>query len=203
MKTVITGAASAALLILGLAACDPAPAPDNSANAAVPAESPVAANIAAAPAAAAPAAAPAPLVLEGGGLRIGGSSPPRTVAFETPEAATLEAVSAAMGGPPTDRGTLEECGGGGLEYAAWKDKITVYFEEDRFTGWDTDGGLKTAGGIGIGSSRADVAALPGFEVEESTLGTEFRAAGLTGILESKAPNAKVTHLWSGTNCVFR
>ncbi|HEX8514272.1 MAG TPA: hypothetical protein VF688_14335, partial [Allosphingosinicella sp.] len=70
-------------------------------------------------------------------------------------------------------------------------------------GWDNKGGLKTIEGIGVGSTRAEVATLPGFEVEESTLGTEFRAGGLSGVLDSNAPNAKVTHIWGGATCVFR
>jgi hypothetical protein len=142
-------------------------------------------------------------VLEGAGLRIPGASPPRTLAFDTPEAETVEALAAALGGPPTERGVNEECGGGGLEFAEWKDKITIYFDEGRFAGWDNEGDLKTAGGIGVGSSRADLASLPGLEVEESTLGTEFRAGGLSGILASKSPDAKIIHLWAGTICVFR
>ena len=115
----------------------------------------------------------------------------------------IEALTAALGGPPTGRGANSECGEGALEFAEWKDRITVWFQDGRFAGWDSEGDLKTAGGVGLGSARADLAALPGFEVEESTLGTEFRVGGVSGILASNAPDAMVTDLWDGATCVFR
>jgi hypothetical protein len=190
----------AGLLLLGLAACDSAPGGnDGSANAGT--NGTVAANASASQPAA--AAAAAPVVLEGAGLRIPGASPPRTLAFDMPEAATIDALTKALGRPPTERGVNEECGGGGMKFAAWEGQITAWFLDDRFAGWDAKGGLKTQEGVGIGSRRADIATLPGFEVEESTLGTEFRSGGLSGILASNAPDAKVTHLWGGATCVFR
>lgn len=192
----------AGLLLLGVAACNPEPARNEStANSAAAVN---ASTSAPAPAPApAPVAAPAPIVLEGAGLRIPSASPPRTLAFDLPKAATIEALTRALGRPPTELGANEECGGGGMEFAAWDKEITAWFLDDRFAGWDNKGGLKTLEGLGIGSSRADLAALPGFEVEQSTLGTEFRAGGLSGILASGAPGARVTHLWGGATCVFR
>ncbi len=197
MHKLTTSAAVAGLLLLGLAGCDSAPtANDAAANAAVTGNSsapgPVPAPVAA-----------APVVLEGAGLRIPSASPPRTVAFDATEAETIEALTKALGRPPTERGENQECGGGSMTFADWKDEILLYFLDGRFAGWDSRGKLKTIEGIGIGSSRAEVAGLPGFEVEESTLGTEFRAGGLSGILESKAPGAKVTAIWGGATCVFR
>ncbi len=191
---------AAGLLLLGLAACDSAPAGNDIAanagsNSAIPADGPAAA--------AAPAVAAAPVVLEGSGLRIPGASPPRTLAFDMPEAETVDALSKALGRPPTERGENEECGGGGMQYAEWKDELIAYFLDGRFSGWASEGKLKTLDGIGVGSSRSGLTTLPGFEVEESTLGTEFRSGGLSGIFASKAPDAKVVHLWGGATCVFR
>lgn len=187
----------AGLLLLGLAACGSEPARNEST-----ANSATAANASAPKPAPAQAAAPA-VVLEGSGLRIPSASPPRTLGFDLPEAATIEALTKALGRPPTERGSNEECGGGGMKFAAWEGEVTAWFLDGRFAGWDSKSGLKTLEGIGIGSSRADLATLPGFEVEESTLGTEFRSGGLSGILASRAPDAKVTHLWGGATCVFR
>jgi hypothetical protein len=187
-------------ILLGLAACDSTPT-SNDGNANAAANEAVPANAAAPQPAPAPAAAP--VVLEGAGLRIPSASPPRTLAFDMAEAPTIEALTKALGRPPTERGDNEECGGGGMKFAEWKGEITAWFLDGRFAGWDNKGGLKTLEGIGIGSRRADLATLPGFEVEESTLGTEFRSGGLSGILASKAPDAKVTHLWGGATCVFR
>jgi len=205
LHRLITGSGFAGLLFLGLAACTPEPGESGSAgNVSANAAGGNAAAANQAAAAPAPPAARSPLVLEGAGLGIPDASPPRILSFDTPKAATIEAVAKALGRQPTELGENEGCGGSGsLEYAKWKDEITLYFDGGRFVGWNNDGKLKTNGGIGIGSSRADVAALPGFEVEESTLGTEFRSGGLSGILASKAPDAKVTALWGGDTCVFR
>jgi hypothetical protein len=188
----------AGLLLLGLSACDSAPG-GNDSSAKAGRNAAVTANASASQPAAAVAA---PVVLEGAGLRIPGASQ-RTLAFDMPEAATIDALTKAFGRPPTERGANEECGGGGMNFAAWEGQLTAWFLDDRFAGWDAKGGLKTLEGVGIGSRRADIATLPGFEVEQSTLGTEFRSGGLSGILASKAPDAKVTHLWGGATCVFR
>jgi hypothetical protein len=186
-------------LLLALGACDAGPGPVDG-NA-------VSNTVSNATAGAAPARpsepALAPLVLEGHGLRLSGVAPGTELSFDSPKAATIEAATKALGRPPTEIGANEECGGGGLEFAAWENEITLLFEDDRFAGWDSRGKLKTPGGIGIGSSRADLAPLPALEVEESTLGTEFRSGGLGGILASNAPDAKVTSLWGGATCVFR
>ena len=190
----------AGLLLLGLSACGSEPARNESRTSeAAPA------NASAAPPSAAPAQAPAPgpLVLEGAGLRIPGASPPRTLAFDLPEAEVVDALTRALGRPPTERGENGECGGGGMKFAQWKGDLTAWFLDGRFAGWDSKGKLKTLEGIGIGSLRSDLATLPGFEVEESSLGTEFRSGGLSGTFDSKAPGAKVAHLWGGATCVFR
>jgi hypothetical protein len=192
------------MLLFGLASCGPEAdktdanaAANGAANAAAPAAS------GEAPAPPSPPAERSPLVLEGAGIGIPDASPPRIVSFDTAKPSAIDAVTRALGHPPTKLGENGECGGGGLEFAEWKGEITLWFENGRFAGWDNKGKLKTTGGIGIGSSRADLAQLAGLEVEESTLGTEFRAGGLSGILSSKAPGGKVTSLWGGTTCVFR
>jgi hypothetical protein len=184
--------------LLVLAACGGAPDPANGNNVSAVPEASVAGNAAAVARPPAPAAAKAP-VLEGEGLRIGTDK----LAFGTAKAATIAALTRALGRPPGEQGTNEECGGGALEFATWPDEITLLFESGSFAGWEERGKLKTAGGIGLGSSRADLASLPGLEVEESTLGTEFTSGGLGGILESGSPAAKVTNLWGGATCVFR
>ncbi|MGZ8998449.1 MAG: hypothetical protein ACXW2T_06290 [Allosphingosinicella sp.] len=191
------------MLMVGLAACNPDPEIGNTANrsaqanAAVPAE----AQAGAAPSAKAGETS-APLVLEGNGLRLverdgGGTS----LAFDVPKADAIQALTRAFGRPPGERGTNEECGGGRQDFAEWKGEIIVWFAEGRFVGWDSKGDLKTADGLGIGSRRSS---MRQFQVEESSLGTEFTGeSGLYGLLESTAPNARVTALWGGSTCIFR
>ena len=194
MRKTSIGSFKASLLLLGLSACGP----DAGENGAAVADKAVPGPVAAAAPVASPRQTPS-LVLEGEGLRLAGSS----LAFGTPEAATIEAVTEALGRPPAERGANDECGGGGLKFAAWKDEITLWFDSDGFVGWDSKGVLETAGGIGLGSSRSELGALDGLEVQESTLGTEFLAGGIGGILDSSKPGAKVIHLWGGSTCVFR
>jgi hypothetical protein len=190
---------AAGLLLLGLSACDSEPARnERAANSALPA------NMSASAPAPAPAQAPAaPVVLEGAGLRIPSASPPRTLAFGLPEAETVDALAKALGRKPGKLGENEECGDGAMKFAEWDGELTAWFSDGQFAGWDSKGKLRTIEGIGIGSARADLATLPGFEVEESSLGTEFRSGGLSGTFDSKAPAAKVSHLWGGATCVFR
>jgi hypothetical protein len=185
--------------LLVLAACGRAPEQAEGSNeSAAPNAAAAGSNMAEAAPAPVPAAAKAP-VLEGEGLRIG----TQKLAFGTAKAATLDALTRAVGRPPGEQGTNEECGGGALEYATWADEITLYFESGSFAGWDERGKLKTESGIGLGSTRSELASLPGLEVEESTLGIEFTSGGLGGVLDSKSPAAKVISLWGGSTCVFR
>lgn len=163
----------------------------------------------AAPPAPAPAAQAAqkdeaPILLEGGGLRIPhATSAGQLVAFGTPAAAAVEAVTKALGRGPSERGSNEECGGGPQTFAGWEGVLSLWFSDDEFVGWDSDGKLATAQGIALGSPRTSVAALNGVEIAQSSLGTEFMAGELSGVLASDKPNAKVEALWSGSTCVFR
>ena len=53
------------------------------------------------------------------------------------------------------------------------------------------------------STRAELESAYKAEVAESTLGTEFAAGELFGILDGTGPEAKITHLWGGTSCNMR
>jgi hypothetical protein len=142
-------------------------------------------------------------VLEGNGLRLvepdGGAA--HLLAFDAPMKDAIQAATRVLGRPPGERGTNDECGGGSQDFAEWKGDIILWFAEDRFVGWDSKGDLKTADGLGVGSRRSS---LRQFQVEASTLGTEFTGGGgLNGLLESPAPQARITALWAGSTCVFR
>lgn len=147
--------------------------------------------------------------LDGEGMRLVNSQTgsTRLLAFGTDRAATETALTAQLG-PPDGHASNEECGAGPMDFSNFGD-FTVNFQDDRFVGWflrsgDNKPSLTTMSGVGIGTTRSEMAESLTFEIyEESTIGTEFHAAGLSGLLESDAPDAKVTDLWAGTNCIFR
>lgn len=158
-------------------------------------------------AAAPPAASPTPastrvVALDPEGLRLvdrdSGSTAP--VAFGQPAEQVLATVSAAHGGPPTERGTNPECGAGPLDFAAWDDGLTLWFQNGAFVGWAANRqGPTLMSGVGVGSSRADLEGAHAITVQQSTLGTEFTFGDVSGLLE----NGRVSNLWAGVSCNFR
>ena len=192
----------AAALMLGLAACGQ-PSPDTPA---APAE----------PAAATPQSGPAPVAtgqasvaLDAGGLLIvmkdTGST--RMIDFGLPKDRTVAIVSN-VAGAPTPESTNSECGAGPVQFIAYPDGLTLLFQEDRFVGWSLDkdaaGKQSTMSGIGVGSTRSDLAAAySGVQVSETSLGQEFTAGGLYGVLDGPDATAKIDVMWAGTSCVFR
>ena len=176
-----------------LCACSPDPA-HREQNAAAPASTP-------------PAQAAPELAIEPEGLRLfdSGTGSARPIPFGTAQDAVIAAL--AFRGAPADTGALDECPAGRLDTAGWPDGLGLYFQEAKFVGWalgdDARDAPTTASGIGIGSTRAELESAYSAEVFESTLGTEFAAGELFGILDGTGPNAKITHLWGGTSCNMR
>ncbi|MDO9473815.1 MAG: hypothetical protein Q7J28_12225 [Caulobacter sp.] len=194
--------AFAAAILFSLAACGQ-PSSDKPA---APAE----------PIVAAPPSGPAPVAttqaavaLDAGGLMIvtkdTGSS--RMIDFGLPKA-QVAAIVTNVAGAPTPESTNSECGAGPVQFIAWPDGLTLLFQEDRFVGWSVDkdaaGKQSTMSGVGVGSTRADLAAAySGVQVSETSLGQEFRAGGLYGVLDGADTTAKIEVMWAGTSCVFR
>jgi hypothetical protein len=152
-----------------------------------------------------PTASAAELALEGEGLRLflrsGGSA--RPLSFGTPAADVLRAVDAATGSAPSERGESADCG---AEYARWSDGPTVWLDNGRFVGWSLRGeraSLTTPTGVGIGTTRAEIESAHTVRVADSSLGIEFTVGGLAGLLESSAPDGRVTALWAGEACIMR
>lgn len=161
---------------------------------------------------------PPVMSLDGEGLRLvdPDSGATRPLAFGVPlEQLTL--VTEKLKGP-AEKGRAEECGAGPLAYLRWSDGLTLYALDGLFAGWaldETEGAaakakdgkpapkLTTISGIGIGSTRTQLLDVYDAKIEQTTLGTEFNAAGLSGILDGTGGKARVTNLWSGVNCVFR
>ncbi|GAA0734607.1 hypothetical protein [Sphingomonas japonica] len=196
-----------ALVALTAAACSPTPTEQPPVDAAVP--SPDAASVAP-PAAPPPAAEPidaAPsLAIDGEGMRMVLADTGRTVpiVFGTDRKAVLQML--AFRGPP-GTGTNTECGAGPLDYASWPDGLTLQFQDGDLVGWALDGrgegAVTTMSGIGIGSTRAELDAAYSATVEETTLGQEFAAGDLHGILDGAGKAATITNMWAGTSCNFR
>lgn len=148
----------------------------------------------------------AKLALDGEGLRIfiveTGSS--RLIPFGIDKAEALGMLEAVQGAPPSDRGENIECG---ATNAIWADGLTVWFDRARFVGWSVASAaspLSTVGGLKVGSTRAEVEnGASVARIAPSSLGEEFTAGGVAGLLDSADAEARVSNLWAGVACIAR
>lgn len=201
----------AAAVLLTLVACAAEDAvPDNAIDNGPPmaaAEAPPPAKEAAASAPVADAATLPELAFDAEGLRLvdPASGRARPIPFGQSRTEMLALLEQLRG--PADAGTTEECGAGALDYAVWADGLTLHFQQDKFVGWALDpraeGAHGTMSGIGPGSTRREVEAVYDATFEQSSLGTEFSAGGLHGVMTGPDANGRVQNLWAGTSCVFR
>ncbi|MES2899782.1 MAG: hypothetical protein V4723_08650 [Pseudomonadota bacterium] len=146
------------------------------------------------------------LALDGAGLRlfntVSGSS--RLMAFGLARAELVTALSGILKIRPQREEDVQDCG---AHTVSWTNGLTVWFMDDRFAGWSvqpSDKPVLTASGIGLGSTRRELDSAYKIElVPDSTLGTEFTAGYLSGLLASADPAAKIVHLWAGNTCIAR
>jgi hypothetical protein len=189
-------------IVLLLAACDSSRGAQGNALPAANETAP-----AAAPAANADTSDSRDLAVDSEGLRLvdTASGAARPLPFGMAEDQLLALLESFRG--PADRGTNEECGAGPLDYAVWADGLTLHFQADAFAGWALDpraeGAHATMSGIGPGSTRAELEAAYEVTVEQTTLGTEFSAGGMSGVLDGEGADARIGHMWAGVSCVFR
>ncbi|NMF85626.1 hypothetical protein [Nodosilinea sp. P-1105] len=149
------------------------------------------------------------LALSGDGLQLVGDQ--TGAAVPLPFGADIDFVDDTLTqllGDPVESGLNEECGSGPQIITQWPNGMVIYEAEGEFIGWGvrpaTDSAnLTTMAGIGIGSTLADLEAAYTVEVFESTLGIEFAAGALAGLLTADAPDGTITDLWAGTTCIFR
>lgn len=102
---------------------------------------------------------------------------------------------------------LEECGAGPLQATRFAG-VTLASQDGKFAGWWVDQREAaprpaTERGISIGSTREALEAAYSVESFESSLGQEFTADGLAGVIEGEGRLAKVSHLWAGATCIMR
>lgn len=145
------------------------------------------------------------LALDAEGLRlfnsVSGAS--RLIPFGTTKPDALRAIGAAQKSPVRSQGNNAECN---AAYTSWNNGLTVWFNQERFVGWSATASAApaaTASGLRVGSSRSELESAYAAKVAKSTLGTEFMAGALAGLLDSDKPDAKVTHLWAGVTCLAR
>jgi len=157
-----------------------------------------------------PPAAPAVHVsLDGDGLRfvVESSGSTRLLAFGTPAAQVIAAVSAAIGAAQS-RGTNADCGAGPVAFVGFDRGLSLIMQDGSFVGWSArvtgdSATLTTMSGIGVGSTRAALDSSYVATVSRTTLGTEFAAGRIQGVLASASRSAPITDLWAGTSCVAR
>lgn len=156
---------------------------------------------------AAAVAAPAAraLVLAPDGLGVTGGAVPRHLAFGSPRAEVQGEVQA-LAGVPTEQGLQEECPAGPLYQASYPGGLQLVFQDSAFVGWYVASGsaYRTAAGIGTESTLAQLrAAYPNTTVEETSLGMEFAAGEMFGVVTDSTAAGTVEAMLAGINCVFR
>lgn len=153
-----------------------------------------------------PPAPAAKLALDGEGLRIfaiaTGAS--RVISFGISKADALNMLESVQGKSPSNQGENIDCG---ATNAVWQDGLTVWFARDKFVGWSLSSpasSLSTVGGLKVGSSRAELEGGASVaRIARSSLGEEFSAGEVGGLLDSADASARVTHLWAGAVCIAR
>ena len=146
----------------------------------------------------------AKLTLDGEGLRfidpVTGSS--RLLAFGSPKAQLLSALEPMLGKP--FQGRNADCG---ADFANWTGGLSLVITNGKLAGWSVadraGSGLTTMAGVGPGSTRRELEAAYSATFEQTSLGTEFAAGGLNGLLGSRQPTARITYMWSGISCAAR
>ncbi len=147
------------------------------------------------------------LAVEGEGLRwfLQPSGSARPIPFGRPQAEMLASLETVRG--PASKGTNQDCGAGPVQYASWPDGLSLVFQDKRFVGWGLDSraadAITTASGIGPGSTRAELESAYEAAVSQTSLGTEFSAGDLQGVLDGPSAGARITDMWAGISCVAR
>jgi hypothetical protein len=131
----------------------------------------------------------------------------RSIQFGTPDSLAVAAVASAFG-EPEERNANDECGIGPMEFVIFDGEgLLLAINEGQFVGWAVrppeGAALRTMSGIGVGSTRAELEDVYAATIEPTSLGVEFMAGGLQGVLENAEKKGKIVALWAGASCVAR
>jgi hypothetical protein len=147
------------------------------------------------------------LVLESDGLGVlVKDTSVRHLTFADTSAADItSAVSHILGVGKTV--ALPDCGQGArTSYSVAR--FSLLLNGKAFVGWTDSGAagrtLTTLDGLGVGSTRAELdSSGTAFTYSETTLGQEFSAGALGGVLSGKETTDRVTTFYAGETCFFR
>ncbi len=131
----------------------------------------------------------------------------RSIPFGTADSTAVQAVAVAFG-EPEERTFNEDCGMGRMEFVIFDGEgLLLAIQGGNFVGWAVrppeGAALRTMSGIGVGSTRAELEDVYAANIAPSTLGIEFMAGGLQGVLENNERKAKIVAFWAGASCVAR
>ena len=144
------------------------------------------------------------LALDGEGLRVfvtaTGSS--RPLPFGIPSSELIATLTRVLGSPSLSTGENADCA---AQFVEWPHGLTTWITRDQFAGWSVnrESTLTTASGIGVGSTRTALLDVYAAEIQTTSLGEEFTAGHIAGLLESASDSATISHLWAGVTCIAR
>lgn len=156
------------------------------------------------PKASQPASGATAITLAADGLEVTAGAP-QALAFGAARTRVLADVGGVLG-EPAEQGMQEECPAGPLYQVSYAGGLQLVFQDSAFVGWFAPQGspLRTVRGIGPGSTLGQLkTAYPATTVEETSLGHEFAAAELYGVVTDTTDGGAVEVIFAGINCIFR
>ncbi|HEX2206493.1 MAG TPA: hypothetical protein VHG93_02365 [Longimicrobium sp.] len=145
------------------------------------------------------------ITLSSDGLEVIAGGVTRALAFGTAQTRVLTEVGGVLGAP-AEQGTMDECPAGPLYQVGYGTGLQLVFQDSAFVGWFARQGspFRTAREIGPGSTLRQLkTAYSATKVEETSLGYEFDAGGLYGVVTDTTDAGVVEVVFAGTNCIFR
>lgn len=126
-------------------------------------------------------------------------------ALEVPFGSMRAATEATLGqvlGEAISRQENDECPAGPMEMTRYQG-LTLNFQEGRFVGWIAEDPYLPTESRALMLDAGAITMLP-----DSSLGDEFvignpDGAVISGMFGEGGDDARISHLWAGSNCIFR